>query len=413
MDRELLVSVDVDGAPRPVGRLWARVRSGRETASFEYERSWLVHRSAFALDPELPLTAGPFHTERPLFNALADPAPDRWGQTLLRRHERARAKAEGRAPRTLFAIDFLTLVDDETRLGALRFSEAPGGPYLSSTGHRVPPLLQLPKLLAASTRVLEDRETVEDLQLVLAPGTSLGGARPKASVRDSRGGLLVAKFPKKDDDWPVTRWEAATLKLAQAAGLQTPRWKLELVARRPVLLLERFDRSAGHRVPFMSAMTALAATEREQRGYVELVDVLRQVGSAVEADCEQLWRRLVFNLLVSNTDDHLRNHGFLHDGRGWRLAPAYDLNPVPTDVRPRVHALAVAGDDPAAPFDAVLSEAPRFGLSVKVARRISKEVAAAVRGWRKPAAGVGLKPRDVERMESAFEHDDLAAAARG
>lgn len=277
----------------------------------------------------------------------------------------------------------------------------------------MPPLLQLPKLLAASTRVLEDRETVEDLQLVLAPGTSLGGARPKASVRDSRGGLLVAKVPKKDDDWPVTRWEAATLKLAQAAGLQTPRWKLELVARRPVLLLERFDRSAGHRVPFMSAMTALAATEREQRGYVELVDVLRQVGSAVEADCEQLWRRLVFNLLVSNTDDHLRNHGFVHDGRGWRLAPAYDLNPVPTDVRPRVHALAVAGDDPAAPFDAVLSEAPRFGQSVKAARRIAKEVAAAVRGWRKAAAGVGLKPRDVERMESAFEHDDLAAAARG
>lgn len=412
MERELFVSVDLDGAPVPVGRLWARVRSGRESASFEYERSWLVRRGAFALDPELPLTAGQFHTERPLFNALADPAPDRWGQTLLRRHERARARAEGRQPRTLFTVDVLTLVDDETRLGALRFSERPGGPFLADTGRRVPPLLQLPKLLAATTRILDDRETADDLQLVLAPGTSLGGARPKASVRDASGALLIAKFPKKDDEWPVTRWEAATLKLARAAGLRTPKWKLQLVARRPVLMLWRFDRDAGHRVPFMSAMTALAASEREQRGYVELVDALRQGGSAVQADSGELWRRLVFNLLVSNTDGHLRNHGFLHDGRGWRLAPAYDVNPMPADVRPRVHALALAGDDPAAPFDAVLAEAPRFGLTTRQARVIAREVGTAVKGWRKAAASVGLSAREAERMESAFEHDDLAATTR-
>lgn len=412
MERELFVSVDVDGAPVSVGRLWARVRSGRESASFEYERGWLLRRGAFALDPELPLTAGQFHTERPLFNALADPAPDRWGQTLLRRHERARARAEGRQPRALFAVDFLTLVDDETRLGALRVSEQPGGPFLSDTGRRVPPLLQLPKLLAATTRILDDRETADDLQLVLAPGTSLGGARPKASVRDPSGALLIAKFPKKDDEWSVTRWEAATLKLAQAAGLRTPKWKLELVARRPVLMSWRFDRVAGQRVPFMSAMTALAASEREQRGYVDLVDALRQGGSAVQADSEELWRRLVFNLLVSNTDDHLRNHGFLHDGRGWRLAPAYDVNPMPADVRPRVHALTLAGDDPAAPFDAVLAEAARFGLTTKKARTIAREVATAVKGWRKAAASVGVSAREAERMESAFEHDDLAAATR-
>lgn len=412
MERELFVSIDVDGVTVPVGRLWARARSGRESSSFEYERGWLVRRGAFALDPELPLTTGPFHTERPLFNALADPAPDRWGQTLLRRHERARARAEDRQPRTLFAVDFLTLVDDETRLGALRVSERPGGPFLSDSGRRAPPLLQLPKLLAATTRVLDDRESSEDLHLMLAPGTSLGGARPKASVRDASGQLLVAKFPKKDDEWPVTRWEAATLKLADAAGVRTPKWKLQLVARRPVLMLWRFDRVSGRRLPFMSAMTALAATEREQRGYVDLVDALRQGGSAVEADSEALWRRLVFNLLVSNTDDHLRNHGFLHDGRGWRLAPAYDVNPMPADVRPRVHALALAGDDPAAPFDAVLAEAPRFGLTTRKARSVAREVATAVKGWRKAAASMGLTAREIERMESAFEHDDLAAAAR-
>jgi serine/threonine-protein kinase HipA len=162
----------------------------------------------------------------------------------------------------------------------------------------------------------------------------------------------------------------------------------------------------------MSAMTALAANERDQRGDVDLGDALRQGGSAVQADCEALWRRLVFNLLVSNTDDHLRNHGFLHDGRASRLAPAYDVNPMPADVRPRVHALALAGDDPAAPFDAVLEDAPRFGLTTKKARRLAREVATAVKGWWKAAASVGLGAREVERMESAFEHDDLSAALR-
>lgn len=411
MEREVLVSVDLAGTPTRVGRLWVRARGdGIESCSFEYERAWLGRRAAFALDPELPLTAGQFHTQRPLFNAFTDPSPDRWGQTLLRRYERFRAKTEGRKPRALLAIDFLTLVDDETRLGALRLQEREGGPFIHDGGKRVPPLLHLPRLLAATGRIVEDKESAEDLQLVLAPGTSLGGARPKASVRDSDGALFIAKFPKKDDDWPVTRWEAATLALADAAGISVPLWRLESVLRKPVLLLQRFDREGATRVPFMSALTALGASDNEEHSYLELVDVLRREGAAVEADLRQLWRRLVFNLLVSNTDDHLRNHGFLRAGAGWRLAPAYDLNPMPTDVRPRMHALALDESDHAAPFEAVLASSQFFGLPEKSARQIAREVARVVKTWRKAVDRAGLKPKELERMESAFEHDDLTAA---
>lgn len=411
MEREVFVSLDVDGTPRRVGRLWVRARGdGIESCSFEYDRAWLARRGAFSLDPELPLTAGQFHTQRPLFNAFTDPSPERWGQTLLRRYERLRAKAEGRKPRALLAIDFLTLVDDETRLGALRLHERERGPFIHDGGKRVPPLIHLPRLLAATGRIVEDKESAEDLQLVLAPGTSLGGARPKASVRDSDGSLFIAKFPKKDDDWPVTRWEAATLALAEAAGVVVPRWRLETVLRKPVLLLRRFDRAGVTRVPFMSALTALGASDNEEHSYLELIDVLRREGAEVEADLRQLWRRVVFNLLVSNTDDHLRNHGFLRASAGWKLAPAYDLNPMPTDVRPRVHALALDERDHAAPFEAVLTSSELFGLSEKNARQIAREVARIVKTWRKAGARAGLKSKELERMESAFEHDDLVAA---
>ena len=221
MEREIFVFMDLAGESFPVGRLWARTRGARETASFEYDPSWLARRDTFGLDPLLPPARGQFHSDRPLFNAFTDPAPDRWGQTLMRRNERRRAHAESRQPRTLLAVDFLILVDDETRLGALRFKDAGGDNSLTSTGKRVPPVVDLPRLLSATNRIIDDKETDEDLQLILAPGTSLGGARPKASVRDKDGHLLIAKFPRKDDEWPVTRWEAATMALAEAAGVVT------------------------------------------------------------------------------------------------------------------------------------------------------------------------------------------------
>jgi serine/threonine-protein kinase HipA len=413
VNRELTVHLDIDGQPVSCGRLWAR-GVPRESASFEYDPAWRTSRRGFALDPELPLAAGQFHTARSLFRAFTDPAPDRWGQMLLRRAERARARREGRTSRTLAAVDFLTLVDDETRLGALRFRDAAssGGPFLSTGSTRVPPLIALSKLLAATDRIIADEETDEDLALVLAPGTSLGGARPKASVKDSDGSLLVAKFPTAADEWPVTRWEATALEMAKAAGIRVPDFRLALAARKPVLLLRRFDRDRAVRIPFMSALTALSADESQVHSYLGIVDALRREGARPAQDLRELWRRLVFNVLVSNTDDHLRNHGFLHDGVGWRLAPAYDLNPMPVDVRPRVHALALDDTDATASMDTVWEVAPRFGLATKEARRIAHAVAASVRTWRSAGKQHGLKPKELDRMASAFEHEDLAGAAR-
>jgi len=411
MERELLVYVDRAKAPVLAGRLWARVRAAKESASFEYDASWLDRRDAFALDPELPLARGAFHTGRSLFNAFADTAPDRWGQTLMRRNERARARREKRQPRTLFTVDFMTLVDDETRLGALRFRDVAADGFLSPTGRRVPPVIELPRLLSATGRIVEERETDEDLLLVLAPGTSLGGARPKASVRDKDGHLLVAKFPRKDDEWSVTRWEATALALAKKAGVDVPRWRLEAVLKKPVLMLRRFDRARGGRLPFMSALTAVQGTDGEARSYLDIVDAIRREGSRVDEDLRELWRRMVFNILVSDTDDHLRNHGFLREGAGWRLAPAYDLNPMPVDVRPRVHALAIDESDTTASFDTALAVAPAFGIArVEDARAMGKRVAGAVAKWRAVAAEQGIGRAEVERMASAFEHEDLQKA---
>jgi serine/threonine-protein kinase HipA len=412
MNRELAVHVSLRGETTLVGRLWARVRGARESASFEYATDWLARSDRFAIDPELPLTRGPFHTERRLFNAFTDPAPDRWGQTLMRRAERARARADGRAPRTLLSSDFLTLVDDATRLGALRLREGDSNEFLTTGSAPIPPFVELGRLLGASNRVIDDDESAEDLALLLAPGTSLGGARPKASILDRDRQLAIAKFPSRDDDWPITRWEAAALGMARSAGIDVPVYRLEVVLRKPVLISQRFDRKRAHRVPFMSALTALAARDGEARSYLDIADVLRQIGSSPKLDLEQLWRRMVFNILVSNVDDHLRNHGFLHDGDGWRLAPAYDLNPVPVDVRPRIHSLALDADDPSASLDRARSVARSFGLTAAASRSVIAEVARSVRRWRSAAAAAGLSKRDIERMATAFEHEDLASAER-
>lgn len=414
MNRELVVHVDRGGETARCGRLWTRA-APREGSSFEYERAWLERKDAFALDPELPLARGAFHSRGPLFRAFTDPAPDRWGQTLLRRAERRRAKRERRAVRSLGAVDFLVLVDDETRMGALRLTDAAAageGPFLATGAPRVPPLLALPKLLAATARIASDDETDEDLALLLAPGTSLGGARPKASLRATDGRLLVAKFPRRDDDVPVTRWEAVCLALAAKSGIAVPVHRLELVARQPVLILERFDRDI-HRIPTMSMMTALGADDGDVRSYVDVAGVIRRDGSRPNEDLVDVYRRMAFNVLVSNTDDHLRNHALLRERHGWRLAPAYDLNPVPADVRPRVHALALdeTGDQDAS-IETVLGAAAAFGLRPKEAKAVVRGVATAVDKWRAAAKKAGLTARQIERMESAFEHDDSATARK-
>ncbi len=414
MDREVLVYVDLRGMPFLAGRLWSRTRRDRDRATFEYDKNWLAHPDRFAIEPALKLGPGPFHTpsDKPLFGAIGDSAPDRWGRSLMRRAERRRAERAGTAPRTLREIDYLLNVDDEARQGALRFSETEGGAFLAESGRaRIPPLMELPRLLSAAEHVLSDRDSEEDLRLLLAPGSSLGGARPKASVRDRDGHLAIAKFPNKSDEVNAVSWEAVALTLAARAGIAVPAWRLETVGDKPVLLLRRFDREAGIRIPFLSAMSMLDARDNETRSYLELVDILRRHGAAPKEDTRALWRRIVFSVLISNTDDHLRNHGFLWAGpAGWRLSPAYDLNPVPADIKPRVLTTAIDLDDATASLTLAMDVAGYFELLADEAAQIAGAVAKAVAPWRKVAAKLGLKAAEIDRMGSAFEHEDLKAA---
>lgn len=414
MDRHVFVYADLQGVAQLVGRLWAQVRKGRETATLEYDAAWLAHPARFSLEPALRVGPGPFHTpaELPMFGAIGDSAPDRWGRVLMRRAERRRAEHAGTAPRTLYEIDYLLLVDDEARQGALRFSERPGGPFLrDDEGPRTPPLLGLPRLLSAAERVASEDDTDEDLRLLLAPGSSLGGARPKASVRDHDGHLAIAKFPRRDDDYDVVAWEAVALDLARRAGLPVPDARVEDVAGRSVLIVRRFDRLGGTRLPYLSAMSMLGARDNEGRSYMEIVDALRQHGAAPLEDIRALWRRVVFSILISNTDDHLRNHGFLYENAtGWRLSPVFDVNPVPTDIKPRILSTAINEDDTTASLQVAFDIAAYFEINAGDARAIAREVGEAVAQWRARASAQGISRAAVDRMASAFDHPDLRQA---
>lgn len=411
MERELSVHVDLNGETILVGRMWVKERVGKESATFEYDAGWLKHPLRFALAPNLMLTSGKYHSANVLFSAFSDPAPDRWGRKLMRHFELESAKAEARTARTLLGADFLVGVDDEIRLGALRFKRPGDDQFLAHTGRPVPPLIDLGDLLSATDRIEKGKARKRDIELVLAPGGSLGGARPKATIRD-RGILHIAKFPWTRDEWPVIQWEAVLLKLAEGAGIIVPAHTVVRVGAKPVLLMERFDREAGDiRIPFMSAMTALDAQDgADDRSYIEILDFIRQAGSQPAEDARQLWRRMVFNVLVSNTDDHLRNHGFLWAGQGWRLSPAYDMNPAPPHISPRIHVLALNELDHSSSIDIVMSVAKNFGLSSNEAMRIAGEVAASVSTWRAAAAAQKLTANDASFMAAAFDHADLKEA---
>ena len=414
MEEHVYVYVDLEGKAVLVGELWTRTRrAGDESASFSYDQDWLTNPARFSLEPALLLTSGAHHTPagKALFGAIGDSAPDRWGRTLMARAERRAADTEKRARRTLHEIDYLLHVNDLARQGALRFAKAKGRPFLAEGApHQIPPLVKLPELLAAAEHLDDDRETAEEIQLLLAPGSSLGGARPKASVEDRKGRLAIAKFPRGNDTTSATLWEAVALSLAAKAGVPVSEWRLELVADKPVLLLVRFDRQGKIRLPFLSAMSMLTANDNEEHSYLELADAIRQHGAAPIEDLKQLWRRIVLNVLISNTDDHLRNHGFLYAGNnGWRLSPAYDLNPVSG---PRVLSLSIDLGDRTASLDSALAVSDHFGLNTKEARKIAAEVGKAVSAWRSVTKKLGITASEVEDMSPAFEHDDLSKALK-
>ena len=412
--KEIYVSIELGGKTVPVGKLWGHCRNGRESASFEYEGQWLNNPASFSIDPALPLTRGTFHTsnKQKLFGAIGDYAPDRWGRALMRRADSKRAKGEGAAPHTLMETHYLLGVCDEARQGALRFSESPGGQFLAiGDKNAVPPMVDLPKLLSAAGKFFEKNESTEELKLLLLPGSSLGGARPKASILDRDGSLAIAKFPKNDDDINVVKWEAVSLTLAHKAGITVPVWRLETISKKPVLVIKRFDRHGNERIPFMSAMSMLGATDNEQRSYLDMAYALVQTGAYPAKDMEELWRRIVFTVLVSNTDDHLRNHGFLYEYfKGWTISPAYDINPTPAEIAPRVLSTSIDYGNNQASLEIALSVIPEFQIKKDKAVLIVEEAYAAVSKWNTAAKSIGISNAEIDIMASAFEHDDLKKA---
>ena len=381
---------------------------------FHYDDAWIEHPERFALAPAIAPGPGAHQmlAGKALYGAVGDSAPDGWGRTLMVRAERRIAHAEERAPRRLTELDYLLNVSDRARQGAVRFASEPGGPFLAQTDNDpVPPLIELPRLLAASDRIDDEEDNDEVLALLLAPGSSLGGARPKVSVLDIDGTLAIAKFAKRDDETDVVRWEAVALSLAAHAGIQVPAWRVERVDDRYVLIVRRFDRNGEGRIPFLSAMSMLGADDGDGRSYLEFVDALRLHGAEFRADREALWKRIVFSILISNTDDHLRNHGILYAGTaGWRLSPAYGLNPVPIDLKERFLSTAIDLENYEASLELALGVAPYFEIDEDAARAVAKDVALSVAEWRTVAAKLGLPHPGIERMASAFEHDDLKSA---
>jgi len=308
-------------------------------------------------------------------------------------------------------IDYLLGVSDAARLGALRFRRAGENEFQASTTKGVPGQIELGRLLAVTERILRGEESDDDIQLIFAPGSSLGGARPKASIIDQDGRLSIAKFPKETDDYGIEVWEAIALRLAARAGIRTPDHELVRVGEKPVLLSRRFDRAGNTRIPFLSALSMMGLRDGEQGSYPELVDVVTQHGAQAATDAREIYRRMVLNVLISNVDDHLRNHGFLWTGKaGWTLSPVYDLNPTPTDVRPRILTTNISLDEGTCDLGLVLSVAEYFSLDVQAAKQIAKEVAEVTATWRTTAKALNVRSNEIDRMASAFEHEDFRRA---
>lgn len=410
---EIEVHISLLGKTLRVGTLFRQAARGRESVTFQYHDSWLEHPSRFSLEPGLGVGKGVFHpgAGREMFGSIGDSAPDTWGRRLMQRAERRAAQAKDRSPRTLHESDYLLGVTDISRLGALRFRRPGDEAFQRPSGTGVPGFIQLGRLLASAQRIERDEETDEDLALIFAPGSSLGGARPKASVVDATGALAIAKFPKDTDDYSIETWEHIALVLAERAGIRVPRHELQRVSDRPVLLSWRFDRDGAIRIPFLSAMSLLQAGDDERASYPEVVDEISRHGANARADAAELFRRVVFNILISNVDDHLRNHGFLWDGNaGWRLSPAYDLNPTPTDLKARILTTNISLDEGTCSIELALSQADLFGLGLADAKAIVSEVGRAVARWRNVAREVGQTASQIDRMASAFEHEDLTLA---
>ena len=391
-----------------IGKIHAEIVRGREVFSFEYSEEWLKNGEAILLDPKLHFGPGPqFSPEA--FGLFLDSSPDRWGRVLIQRREALRAKTESRNPRTLSDSDYLLEVHDLCRMGALRFKLEPNGPF-ESHDHALsaPPLHSLRELEQASLHLEESdpdsAEYTKWLQQLLAPGSSLGGARPKANVMDPQGNLWIAKFPSASDEFDVGAWETVVYQLAARAGLETVSARSETFSPAgQTFLTKRFDRQGARRIHFASAMNLLGYQDGDGAAtgasYLDLVDLIGRISEQPDNDLEELWKRIVFSLFVSNTDDHLRNHGFLLGARGWRLSPVYDVNTQPEKAG---LSLNIDESDNSLDPDVALRVAEYFRLSSDRANDLLAKIRQATRHWETTAARQGISKSEVERMRPAF-----------
>jgi serine/threonine-protein kinase HipA len=400
-------------AEKPLGRLIFVKDGQREFSQFAYSDEWLADARFFDVSPDLNRQSGyqlrkpPTKTDTCFFLALADTEPDAWGRRVIARaHAKARAKDASLGPLT--EADYLACVDDFSRVGALRLRDEHGH-YLRNVaeGERsTPAFLELEKILLASRALEMSQETAADLAYLQGKGTSLGGMRPKCTILDADGALSLGKFPSVTDERAVTRGEVLALRLAKLAGIDSAQARIVMVQDRPVAMIRRFDRTPEqNRIPYISGATLLQANRDDEHSYTEIIDVMRSKCENFIDDARQLWRRLVFNHLITNVDDHLQNMGFLYSGnKQWRLSPAFDLNPFP-DKDPESTTWLSEDSGPIASIEQLLGQAARFELSQPQAQSILAEVVAAVKRWREVATApeVGLQANEINDFKPAFE----------
>lgn len=412
MTGDLFIEADWRELQGPVRFASARVSvvRGREVTSVSLDPEWIRRYPGILIDPALMEVEGPqYATDAEGFGFLRDSAPDRWGRLLMRRREAIEAREEGRAERTLLPLDYLLGVADRGRMGGLRFRTDAEGPFLDDRAvQAIPPTTRLRSLESASRR-FEDSEVGadpgSDFQQLLAPGSSLGGARPKASVIDAEGYLWIAKFPSKLDDTDVGAWERVAQILAADAGILTTDSRIERFSKAGhTFLIRRFDRTGEERHHFASAMCLLGCHDGDDArtgfGYLDLADLITRISVRPQEDLEELWRRVVFSILISNTDDHLRNHGFLWSGRGWRLSPLYDVNPQPEGSS---LSLLITDNDNSLHLAPARQLADLLRIPIAKQNHILNTCHAAVRRWSDTARALGISKAACSHMKSAFE----------
>ena len=396
--------------PRLLGSLYVNVIKGGESYSFEYDKDWLRKTGlTLTLDPELmPYSGRQYPTGKNIFGLFADASPDRWGRVLMNKRERILAEKEGRKPSKLYDSDYLLGVYDETRMGGIRFKANQEGPFLSDDKETAAPPWATLRTLEEASRNFENDETgltEKWLNQLIKPGSSLGGARPKATVVDTKDQLWIAKFPSKNDENDTGAWEMVAHDLAALCGMNVPEAKLEKFSPLgSTFLIKRFDRMGSKRVHFASAMTLLGKTDgasaADGSSYLDIAAFIKSYGAQPKKDLGELWKRIVFNMAVTNTDDHLRNHAFILTDKGWILSPLYDVNPVPYGDE---LSLNVDEEDNSISIDLAVQTAVRFGISESDAEAQAEEILKIVRdNWEKTAARYGLTRRQIEEMRPAF-----------